>query len=106
MSKLKLKATALCMSTAFVLSLSAPPSALAHNGATGIVKDRMGKFEASERQPNESSRRSRGVTLRWSSRKPSSFSHGHVKCRATSQKTAISLHLRQKLRYGVNGMTL
>ena len=49
MSKLKLKATALCMSTAFVLSLSAPPSALAHNGATGIVKDRMGKFEASEK---------------------------------------------------------
>ena len=49
MSKLKLKATALCMSTAFVLNLSAPPSALAHNGATGIVKDRMGKVEASER---------------------------------------------------------
>ena len=49
MSKIKLKATALCMSAAFVLSLSAPPSALAHNGATGIVKDRMGKFEASEK---------------------------------------------------------
>ena len=49
MSKLKLKATALCMSTAFVLGLSAPPSVLAHNGATGIVKDRMSKFEASEK---------------------------------------------------------
>lgn len=49
MSKPKLKATALCMRAAFVLSLSAPPSALAHNGATGIVKDRMGKFEASEK---------------------------------------------------------
>ena len=49
MSKIKLKATALCMSAAFVLSLSAPPSALAHNGATGIVKDRMGKLEASEK---------------------------------------------------------
>ena len=49
MCKLELKATALCISAAFVLSLSAPPSALAHNGATGIVTDRMGKFEASEK---------------------------------------------------------
>ena len=45
---LKLEAPALCTIAAFVLSLSAPPSTLAHNGAAGIVKDRMGKFEASE----------------------------------------------------------
>ena len=48
MSNLELKATALCAITALALSLSSPPSALAHKGAMGIVKQRMDKFEASE----------------------------------------------------------
>ena len=48
MSKLKLKATASCAIAAFALSLTSPPSALAHKGAMGIVKERMDKFEASE----------------------------------------------------------
>lgn len=49
MAKLKLKATALCAIAALALSLSSPPAALAHKGATGIVKERMDKFEASEK---------------------------------------------------------
>ena len=49
MSKLKLKATALCAIAALALSLSSPPAALAHKGAMGIVKERMDKFEASEK---------------------------------------------------------
>ena len=49
MSKLKLKTTALCAIAAFALSLSSPPAALAHKGAMGIVKERMDKFEASEK---------------------------------------------------------
>ena len=49
MSKLKLKATGLCAITALALSLSSPPAALAHKGAMGIVKERMDKFEASEK---------------------------------------------------------
>ena len=49
MSKLKLKATAFCMFAAFTLSLSSTPAALAHKGAMGIAKERMDKFEASEK---------------------------------------------------------
>ena len=49
MSQLKLEATTLCAITALALSLSSPPSALAHKGAMGIVKERMDKFEASEK---------------------------------------------------------
>ena len=49
MSKLKLKATAFCVFAAFTISLSSPPSAFAHKGAMGIVKERMDKFEASEK---------------------------------------------------------
>ena len=49
MSKLKLKAIAFCLLPAFALSLSSPPTALAHKGAMGIVKERMDKFEASEK---------------------------------------------------------
>ena len=49
MSKLKLKATAFCAISALALSISSPPSALAHKGAMGIVKERMDKFEASEK---------------------------------------------------------
>ena len=49
MSKLKLEATVFCVFAAFALSLSLPPAALAHKGAMGIVKERMDKFEASEK---------------------------------------------------------
>ena len=49
MSKLKLKATALCAISALALSLSSPPAVLAHEGAIGIVKERMDKFKASEK---------------------------------------------------------
>ena len=49
MSKLELKATAFCVLAALALSLSSPPVALAHKGAMGIVKERMDKFEASEK---------------------------------------------------------
>ena len=49
MSKLNLKATGLCAITALALSLSSAPAALAHKGAMGIVKERMDKFEASEK---------------------------------------------------------
>ena len=49
MSKLKLKATALCAISALALSLSSPPAVLAHKGAMGIVKERMNKFKASEK---------------------------------------------------------
>ena len=49
MSKLKLKTTALSAIAAFALSLSSNPAALAHKGAMGIVKERMDKFEASEK---------------------------------------------------------
>ena len=49
MSKLKLKATAFCVFAALALSLSSPPATLAHKGAMGIVKERMDKFEASEK---------------------------------------------------------
>ena len=49
MSKLKLKATGLCAIAALGLSLSSSPAALAHKGAMGIVKERMDKFEASEK---------------------------------------------------------
>ena len=49
MSKLKLQATAFCVLAALALSLSSPPVALAHKGAMGIVKERMDKFEASEK---------------------------------------------------------
>ena len=49
MSKLKLKAIAFCAISAFAISLSSSPSALAHKGAMGIVKERMDKFEASEK---------------------------------------------------------
>jgi len=49
MSKLKLKATAFCVFAAFTVSLSSPPSAFAHKGAMGLVKERMDKFEASEK---------------------------------------------------------
>ena len=49
MSKLKLTATAFCMFAGFTVSLSSPPAALAHKGAMGIVKERMDKFEASEK---------------------------------------------------------
>ena len=49
MSKLKLKATALCAISALALSLSSSPAVLAHKGAMGIVKERMDKFEASEK---------------------------------------------------------
>ncbi len=45
----KLKATASCAIAAFTLSLTSPPAALAHKGAMGIVKERMDKFEASEK---------------------------------------------------------
>ena len=49
MSKLKLTATAFCMFAGFTVSFSSPPAALAHKGAMGIVKERMDKFEASEK---------------------------------------------------------
>ena len=49
MSKLKLKATGLCAIAALSLSLSSSPAVLAHKGAMGIVKERMDKFEASEK---------------------------------------------------------
>ena len=49
MSKLKLKATTLCAISALALSLSSSPAVLAHKGAMGIVKERMDKFEASEK---------------------------------------------------------
>ncbi len=49
MSKLKLKATAFCIFAAFTLNLSLASAALAHKGAMGIVKERMDKFEASEK---------------------------------------------------------
>ena len=49
MSKLKLTATVLSVFAALTLSLSSPPVALAHKGAMGIVKERMDKFEASEK---------------------------------------------------------
>ena len=49
MSKLKLTATISCVVAALTLSLSSPPAALAHKGAIGIVKERMDKFEASEK---------------------------------------------------------
>ena len=49
MSKLKLKATGLCAIAALGLSLSSSPAVLAHKGAMGIVKERMDKFEASEK---------------------------------------------------------
>jgi len=49
MSKLKLTATVLSVFAALTLSLSSPLVALAHKGATGIVKERMDKFEASEK---------------------------------------------------------
>lgn len=49
MSKLKLKATAFCVFAALAFSLSSPPAVLAHKGAMGIVKERMDKFEASEK---------------------------------------------------------
>ena len=49
MSKLKLTATVLSVFAALTLSLSSPPVALAHKGAIGIVKERMDKFEASEK---------------------------------------------------------
>ena len=49
MSKLKLKAIAHGLFVTFTLSLSSPPAALAHKGATGIVKERMDKFKASEK---------------------------------------------------------
>ena len=49
MSKLKLTATAFCMFADFTVSFSSPPAALAHKGAMGIVKERMDKFEASEK---------------------------------------------------------
>jgi cytochrome c556 len=49
MSKLKLTATVSCVFAALTLSLSSPPAALAHKGAMGIVKERMDKFEASEK---------------------------------------------------------
>ena len=49
MSQLKLEATTLSAIAALALSLSSPPSALAHKGAMGIVKERMDKFEASEK---------------------------------------------------------
>ena len=49
MSKLKLTATVLSVFAALTLSLSSPLVALAHRGAMGIVKERMDKFEASEK---------------------------------------------------------
>jgi len=49
MSKLKLTATGLCAIAALGLSLSSSPAVLAHKGAMGIVKERMDKFEASEK---------------------------------------------------------
>ena len=49
MSNLKLKVTALCAISALALSLSSPPAVLAHEGAIGIVKERMDKFKASEK---------------------------------------------------------
>ena len=49
MSKHKLKVTALCAIVTLALSLSSTPAALAHKGAMGIVKERMDKFEASEK---------------------------------------------------------
>ena len=49
MSRLKLEVTVFCVFSALVLSLSSPPAALAHKGAMGIVKERMDKFEASEK---------------------------------------------------------
>ena len=49
MSKLKRKVTALCAISALALSLSSPPAVLAHEGAIGIVKERMDKFKASEK---------------------------------------------------------
>ena len=49
MSQLKLEATTLSAIAALALSLSSPPSALAHKGAMGTVKERMDKFEASEK---------------------------------------------------------
>ena len=49
MSKLKLEVTALFVLAIFTLSHLSPPAALAHKGAMGIVKERMDKFEASEK---------------------------------------------------------
>ena len=49
MSKLKLEVTALCVLATFTLSHLSPPAALADKVAMGIVKERMGKFEASEK---------------------------------------------------------
>ena len=49
MSKLKLKAIAHGLFVTFTLSLSSPPAALAHKGASGIVKERMDRFKASEK---------------------------------------------------------
>ena len=49
MSKLKLEVTALFVLATFTLSHLSPPAALAHKGAMGIVKERMDKFEASEK---------------------------------------------------------
>ena len=41
MSNLELKATALCAIAALALSLSSPPSALAHNGAMAVRLDKV-----------------------------------------------------------------
>ena len=63
MSKLKLKATGLCAIAALGLSLSSSPAALGHKGAMGIVKERMDKFEASEKATKRSKQAlSRGDT--------------------------------------------
>ena len=81
MSKLKLKTTALCAIAAFALSLSSPPAALAHKGAMGIVKERMDKFEASEKVTKRIKQAlSRGDTA-VVTMKPNFLFHGHVKWR-------------------------
>ena len=49
MSRLTLKMIGVCLLASFTLGLASPPVALAHKGAMGIVKERMDKFEASEK---------------------------------------------------------
>ena len=49
MSRLMFKMIAVCLLASFAVDLALPPVALAHKGAMGIVKERMDKFEASEK---------------------------------------------------------
>ena len=74
--------------------------AQAHEGATGVVKDRMDRFKASKESVKQLKKALK--TKDWSviQQGPKIFNNGHRKCRISFLKGAMESHLKPKTTSG------